>query len=120
MKKPNLTPKKMNTSIREIPVTISAFSMGIFVMPIQKVFPFLFMESIARQESVPIMVAMIADKVAIASVLKKACNMASLLKSETYHFVVKPPHLALDLLELKERTISVAMGAYINSIINAI
>lgn len=60
----------------------------------------------------PITVAMIADKKAIVNVFESAFKIAALWNNDRYHFVVKPPHLARVLLWLKERTMSVAIGAY--------
>ena len=63
----------MKISIREIPVTISAFSMGMFARPSQKVRQRRFMPFNAIQAAVPIKVAIKADKNAIIRVLDNAC-----------------------------------------------
>jgi hypothetical protein len=67
---------------------------------------------IAIQVKVPIIVEKIVASTAIESVLKRALATASSDKRLMYHLSVNPPHLALDLLELKESTIRVRIGAY--------
>ena len=59
---PRDMPKAMNASIREIPVTISAFSMGMLVMPITTVFGTALMELMEMAAAVPMMVAMFNSK----------------------------------------------------------
>ena len=59
----------MNKSMREIPVTISEFSIGILVTPMKTVRHLLFMELMPIEAQVPIKVASIADKNAMTSVL---------------------------------------------------
>ena len=66
---PREIPKAINASIREMPVTISAFSMGILVIPITIVRGTRFMLLIAIAAAVPMMTAMMEDKNAISSVL---------------------------------------------------
>ena len=110
--KPNLAPRLKNRSIREIPVTISAFSMGIFVIPIRIVRLVRFMDCMAIQAIVPMKVAISADNTASASVFHRACMICSFWNRAAYHLVVKPPHFARVLLALKESTIKVTMGAY--------
>ena len=70
--KPNLKPKLINKSMRDIPVTISAFSIGIFVIPSKTAFVLLCIRLRAMQVMVPIIVAANADISAINSVLYKA------------------------------------------------
>ena len=110
--KPNFIPKLRNRSIREIPVTISAFSIGIFVIPMRTARLVRFMDCMAMQAIVPMRVAISADKIASASVFHKACMICSFRNKAAYHLVVKPPHFARVLLALKESTIKVIMGAY--------
>ena len=108
---PNFIPKLIKRSINEIPVTISAFSIGMLVMPIIKArlrFPIFWM---AIHATVPIMTAVKDDRRAIKRVFHKACMISLLSKRETYHFNVKPPHFARVRLALKESAINVAMGA---------
>ena len=61
-----------NKSIKEIPVTMSAFNKGIFVIATSIVRGILFILLIAMAAAVPIMVAISADKNAIISVVYKA------------------------------------------------
>ncbi len=68
----------------------------------------------------PITVAITEESSAISSVFPSAFKISSFCISRVYHLKVKPPHLALVLLELKESTISVAMGAYRKRKIRAI
>ena len=97
---------------QEIPVTISAFSIGIFVIPMRTARLVRFMDCMAMQAIVPMRVAISADKIASASVFHKACMICSFWNKAAYHLVVKPPHFARVLLALKESTIKVIMGAY--------
>jgi hypothetical protein len=85
-----------NKSINDIPVTMSAFSMGILVMAIIIVRGVFFMLFIAIAAAVPINVAISADANAIISVVYKAFMILSFLKSSLYQWRVKPPHLDLD------------------------
>ena len=108
---PNFTLKKMKRSISEIPVTISAFNIGIFVIPIINVLaPFLRLV-MAIAAMVPIKVDISADKTANIMVVTSASIMDESDKSFEYHSNVKPPHLDLDFDLLKDKTISTAMGA---------
>ncbi len=66
----------------------------------------------AIQAMVPMMVARTEEKNAKSSVFFSASIMASFLNMETYHFKVNPPHFALVLELLKDKTISVRIGAY--------
>ena len=110
--KPNRSPRLIKSSIREIPVTISAFSIGMLVIPIKIALFRLFMLDMAIQAIVPIMEAAKAERNAISRVVPRAFRIVSSCMSERYQFTVKPPHFALVLLALKESTISVAIGAY--------
>ncbi len=75
---PKRNPKLIKSSIREIPVTMSAFSMGIFVIPITTVRERLFIFTMAMQAMVPITVAVTEAISAISSVLKSACRISLL------------------------------------------
>ena len=109
---PKRNPKLMNNNIREIPVTISAFSIGILFIPRSRFFGLAFILLRAIQVIVPISVAITDDIIAMNIVLYNACMIASFLKSSEYQWVVKPPHFALVRLLLKDRTINVTIGAY--------
>jgi hypothetical protein len=111
---PELKCKNLNKSIRDIPVTISALIIGILVIPIIKERSLVFNPIIAIHAMVPIIVDIIVERIAIESVLIRALATASSESRLAYHFKVNPPQRALDLLELKESTISVIIGAYIN------
>jgi len=67
---------------------------------------------LAMQEIVPTTVATREEISAMESVFQRARIISSFSNNDIYHFTVKPPHLARDLLALKDRTPSVAMGAY--------
>ena len=67
--KPKDIPKAMNASIREIPVTISALSMGILVIPITMALCTGFIVLMAIQAATPITVAIRAERKAISSSL---------------------------------------------------
>jgi hypothetical protein len=58
------------------------------------------------------MVAISADKNAITRVFLNAAIIVALLNSSPYQSKVNPPHLFLDLEELKLKITSVAIGAY--------
>ena len=62
--------------------------------------------------TVPISVAISADKNAITNVFLKADIIVALLKSSPYQSKVNPPHLFLDFEALKLSIIRVAIGAY--------
>ena len=109
---PALICRNLNRSIREIPVTISAFIMGILVIPIITDLVLEDRPIMAIQVKVPIMVEKNVARTAIDNVLKSALATASSDKRLMYQSSVKPPHLARDLLELKESTIRVKIGAY--------
>jgi hypothetical protein len=107
-----VTLQAMKSSIREIPVTISAFNMGILVTVIKKVLALDCMPLMATEAAVPIMVAIKADKRAMDSVVYSAFIMEVSENRDTYQFRVNPPHFALVLEALKERPTRVRMGAY--------
>ena len=113
--KPNDTPATRNKSINEIPVTISALSIGILVTPIKKVRELFFIPEIPSAAKVPITVAISDDRRAITIVFVRAFMIPSFLKREEYHLRVNPPQRARDFEELNDNTIKVAIGAY-NSI----
>ena len=101
----------MKSSIMDTPVTMSAFSIGMLVTPSIKVRNLRFMLWIPMDASVPITVAISAESRAMIRVLYKVLMIASSWKRDTYHFPVNPPHLARVLELLKDRTISVMIGA---------
>ena len=74
---PKVKRKAINISIKDIPVTMSAFSIGTFVTPIIIFLGNFFIFRIAIAAMVPSTVAIKADKNAIISVFFKACKMAS-------------------------------------------
>ena len=78
-------PKAMNANIKEIPVTISAFSIGILVMPMIIVRGSGFMLLMAMDAAVPMMVAISADTKAMSSVLTRASIMVALSNIWVYH-----------------------------------
>jgi len=116
--KPKVNLSATNKSISEIPVTISALSIGILVIAIIMVRGVFFILLIAIAAAVPIMVAISADKTAIINVVYKAFIILSFLNSSLYQRRVKPPHLALDFELLKDNKINIIIGAYKNNIIS--
>ena len=116
---PKRIPKLRKRSISEIPVTISAFSIGILVIPIRTALVRLCIPFIPTQAAVPIMVAIKEETKAIISVVYNASIISLFWNNSIYHLKVKPPHFARVLLALKESTISVAIGAYKNIKIKA-
>ena len=110
--KPREMPKAINANIKEIPVTISAFSIGILVMPMMMVRGSGFMLLMAMDAAVPMMVAISADTKAMTRVLTSASMMVALSNICVYQRRVNPPHWVLDLELLKDRTIIVTIGAY--------
>ena len=64
-----MTLHAINKSIREIPVTISEFKIGMLVIPSMTVLPLDFMALIPMEAAVPIIVARTAETRAIKSVL---------------------------------------------------
>ena len=108
---PREIPKAMKASIREIPVTMSAFSIGILVMPITMVLGTARMELMEMAAAVPMIVATRADTKAMIKVVVRALMMERLSNIWVYHCRVNPPHWVLDLDLLKDSTIMVRMGA---------
>ena len=101
----------MNNNIKEIPVTISAFSIGIFVTAVNIILGVFFIAFMAMDAMVPIITAMKADKNAIINVVYNALRISSFWNNSLYQSKVKPPHFALDLEELKDNTTKVKIGA---------
>ena len=101
----------MKASIRDIPVTMSAFSMGMLVTPMTMVLGTVRMELMEMAAAVPMIVATRADTKAMINVVVRALMMERLSNIWVYHCRVNPPHWVLDLDLLKDRTIMVRMGA---------
>jgi hypothetical protein len=109
---PRVKCKATKTNIKEIPVTISAFSMGTFVIAIRIVLGVFFILLIAIAAADPKTVATKAEMNAMIKVVVRAFIISSFWKSSRYQWRVNPPHFALDLEALKDNTINMAMGAY--------
>jgi len=109
---PSVKRNAMKRSIRDTPVTISAFSIGMFVTPIKRVRILEFIACMPSAAQVPINVAISAESNAMISVVYNAFIISLFWKRDTYHFLVNPPHLERVLVLLKERTIKVTIGAY--------
>ena len=75
--RPNFNPILIKSSIREMPVTISAFSMGMFVIPMTIARERFFKFIIAIHAIVPISVETMEAANAISRVLASAFIMAS-------------------------------------------
>ena len=80
-----------------MPVTISAFSMGILVIPITTVRGTGFMDWMAMAAAVPMMAAARADTKAMISVVDSALIMERLSNIWAYQSRVKPPQWERDL-----------------------
>ena len=93
---PREMPKAMKASIREMPVTISAFSMGMLVIPMMAVRGAGRIFWMAMAAAVPIKVAIRAEAKATVSVVDRALMMERLSNIWAYHSRVKPPHWVLD------------------------
>lgn len=100
----------INRSIRDMPVTMSAFSIGIFVTPMKRVRNLGFIAWMPMDAAVPMTVAARAETRAMIRVVYRAFIISWFWNRETYHFPVKPPHFARVLALLKDRTIKVTMG----------
>ena len=81
VEKPELKWKNLNRSIREIPVTISAFIIGILVMAVSADLNFELRPTMAIQATVPIMVEKMVARIAMESVLTRALATAESEKS---------------------------------------
>ena len=88
--------------MKEMPVTISAFSIGMFVTPIITVRPRFLIFEIAMQAMVPRMTAMTEERTARAIVVRKAWPISASVNNERYHLRVKPPQRPLLLLTLND------------------
>jgi len=108
---PSVIWKAIKRSISEIPITISALSMGILVSPIKTVRDFFFIPCMPMAARVPSMVAIRAESRAMISVVYRAFMIWLFWKSDLYQSMVNPPHFALVLEALKDRTMSVTIGA---------
>ena len=82
------------TSIREIPVTISAFSMGMLAMPMKKGTPAFFHIVHGHAGAEADEVATRAERKAMTIVFPKGQKDLFILKSSVYQRVVKPPQRA--------------------------
>ena len=102
----------IKSSINEIPMTISPFSIGILVMPMKTVRLFFDMLLMPMHASVPSTVAIAEARSAMISVVYSAFMISVLANSERYQCRVKPPHLARVFESLKESTTRVTIGAY--------
>ena len=105
-------PIKTNKSIKEIPVTISAFIIGILVTDITRLCEiFLRSDKIPTLAAVPIIVDKIADKTAIIRVCSKACSIVGLEDNSIYQSSEKPSKTQTLPEELKEKITITAIGA---------
>ena len=116
---PREMPNAINASIREIPVTISEFSIGMLLIPMTMVRGIRFMLLMPMAAIVPMTVAIRADANAMSSVLFKAFMMAESWNICVYQRVVKPPQTVLDFVLLKDKTIMVTIGMYKKSRMSA-
>ena len=109
---PNRTPRLINSSISEIPVTISAFSMGILVIPIMMARFLFFYHSLAIQAIVPITVAMADDKKSDEQRVVKSFQNDAVLEKLGVPFQREASPFGPGYgLALKDRTINVTMGS---------
>ena len=104
-------------SISAMPVTMSAFSIGMLLNPRRTFCVRGFMAAIPSTASVPTMVAIRAASMAMEKVFTMAPIMSLLWNSSAYQCRLKPPHTDIDLTSLNESTISVSIGRYRKSMI---
>ena len=97
--------------MREIPVTMSAFSIGMFVIAIMVVRNLLFSACMPIAAAVPIKVEINADKSAIIKVVYNAFIISAFSNKLAYHLSENPPHLDRVFELLKDSTINVTIGA---------
>ena len=118
---PNSLPTKTNISIREIPVMISGFVMGIsvtvFITALDHFARSLLMPTAA---AVPMIVEITVAEAARTKVLRTASRVLRSFSSSRYHFREKPVNFTGSLDSLKEKTITTAIGRYIRKKINPI
>jgi hypothetical protein len=104
-------PMKKKSSMRDIPVTRSGLTLGIYVtcmiIPLKR----FFMDCNPRQVKVAINVDISADNKATIKVTLSALKISEFSKSFRYQSNVKPPQTALDLASLKEKIIKTITGA---------
>ena len=97
-----------------IPVTRSGLTIGRRDIFSTTALGRFFMECMPIAAKVPMKVATSADITATERVTMRAFIMVESCISASYHLKEKPAHRAMDLLPLKENTISTRMGAYRN------
>ena len=93
---PREMPKAINASISAIPVTISAFNIGMLEMLIKIFLETGFIWLIAIAVTVPITVATSAEIIATNRVVYNAYMIARLSNICVYQLKVKPPQWVLD------------------------
>ena len=110
--RPISLPKNIKRSINEIPVTISAFIIGICVTDITTFFDILLRIAVTpTAAAVPKTVDITADRTATIRVCSRAVSIVVSLASPSYQRVEKPPITQTLEDELKEKTIITATGA---------
>src|SRR5574343_901397 len=106
---------EMNSSSMDRPVMTSGITIGAVIMPANSVLPG---KRLKRASTKPAIVPRMTAAVALASAIWiesfTADMICSLLNSETYHLVEKPPHTVTSLEALNEYTIRLTMGMYRN------
>src|SRR5574343_803278 len=106
---------EMNSSSIDRPVITSGITIGAVIMPANRVLPG---KRLKRASTKPAMVPSTTAATALASAISidslTADMICSLLNSETYHLVEKPPHTVTSLESLNEYTIRLTMGMYRN------
>ena len=107
----------IKVSIREMPVTISAFSIGMLLNAMMVSWLFFFMPDIPRHAAVPIAVAPREAVRAMAKVFITELIISLFWNISLYHRREKPVKTDIDLLSLKDRTVRARIGRYRNSMI---
>ena len=113
---PRGAPTMRKKSISAMPVTISAFSIGMLLNPSSMFCVLGFIAAMPSTASVPTTVAISAASMAMENVFTMAPIMSLLWKSSSYQCRLNPPHTDIDFVSLNESTISVSIGRYRKSI----
>ena len=110
--RPKSRPTNTNISIREMPVMISGFVMGMSVATFSVARSHLERSFMMPTEAaVPMTVEIAIADTARSRVLRTLCRVASSRSSSRYHFKEKPENTLRLLASLKENTKRMAMGA---------
>ena len=119
--RPKRRPTKTNMSIREMPVMISGFIIGMFVTVSKAVFRYLRRSRwMPTAAAVPMAVEMIEAVTASTSVFCSARSVSSSLNSSRYHLTEKSENTLRLFVALKLNTSRIAIGAKRNRKMSAV